>query len=316
MEAVDKEAHENWAKQPAVLNLMQLMLAFPEANHSSAVRGVLRDSLLLGHAVGLFRAAKHLNKQKLMWPSSTTFNAGIALHIWLYHFMGAAHAKLDAADAACKQRSNAVRIYGMREEEAFTGRVQALLKARQRAAAASQPVSSIDLELTELRSRVLPPSILRWSDLSAAASDPPASAVAAAPSPESPPPPGSDRDWQHQTGRLLAFAMGTHPRLGEGYASRDGPCAVRLIAGNSDLLRHIAAQVRDLPLRTLAPPDRETQRLRQLLWQLEQQLHAERAASKELRVQLADAERELARGVRREECASAALEGALDLAHN
>ena len=99
MEAVDKEAHENWAKQPAVLKLMQLMLAFPEANHSSAVRGVLRDSLLIGHAVGLFRAAKHLNKQKLMWPSSTTFNAGIALHIWLYHSMGAAHATAAAASS-------------------------------------------------------------------------------------------------------------------------------------------------------------------------------------------------------------------------
>ena len=108
--------------------------------------------------------------------------------------------------------------------------------------------------------------------------------------------------------------MGTHPKLGEGYLSREGPCAVRLLAGNFDMLRQIAARVRQLPPHTLSPPDRETMRLRRLLWQLEQELRAERSASIELRVQLTEAKGEIDRGVRREEGAAAALERALQLA--
>ena len=50
-------------------------------------------------------------------------------------------------------------------------------------------------------------------------------------------------EWR-QTASLLAFAMGTHARLGQGYASRPGPCAVRLVSKNEDVLRQIAAHVR------------------------------------------------------------------------
>jgi hypothetical protein len=90
---------------------------------------------------------------------------------------------------------------------------------------------------------------------------------------------------------------------------------VRLLAGNDEVLCRIAAMVLELPPRALAPPDRETLRLRRLLWQLEQELHAERCASKELRVHVAEAQRELAQSDRREESAAAALEKALRLAH-
>ena len=240
------------------------------------------------------------------------------MHIWLYHFMGGAAAKLLAANAADMPRSNALRIACLREEEAYTVRVRALLKARGRAAAAGQAATAaIELELADFRGRdlppsVLPPSILEGSSYRGAASS---SDGAAAPAPESPPPPGSSAEWQHITKQLLAFAMGTHSRLGEGYSSRDGPCAVRLVAGHEDVLRQVAARVRNLPPRTLAPPDRETLRLRRLLWQLEQELHAERSASKELRVQLSCSERELAHSARREEGAAAAFARALELAH-
>ena len=305
-------------KPADVQKLMQLMLAFPQADHSSAVRILLPGGLRLGHAIGIYRASKHFSKSKV-WLASMTSNGAVALHVWLYHFMGAAAAKLLAADAANMPRSNALRIACLREEESYTVRVRALLKARGRAAAAGQSTAAVELELADLRGRdlppsVLPPSILEGSSDRGAASS---SDVAAAPAPESPPPPGSSAEWQHTTNRLLAFAMGTHSRLGEGYSSRDGPCAsaVRLVAGHEDVLRQIAARVRNLPPRTLAPPDRETLRLRRLLWQLEQELHAERSASKELRVQLSCSERELAHSARREEGAAAAFARALELAH-
>ena len=314
------EAHEDWAKRPEVLELMRLMLAYPEADHSAAVCAVLDGPILLGHAVGVCRAAKQLNKCKSKWHGATTTNGGVAYHIWLYHFLGGAGAKLHAAHVAGAQRSKALFSAAVREEDAFSARVRTLLKTIGRAAAAGQSTAFVHKELAELRSKIVPLSLLQWSDCGtlavgsgATVAAAPSAIVAAGPSP-SPPPAESEKEWRQQTALLLAFAMGTHARLGEGYASRDGPCAVRLVARNEDVLRQIAAHVRDLPPHILAPPDRETLRLRRLQWQLEQELRAERSASEELRVQLADAGRERARGVRREELAAAALEQALKLA--
>jgi len=64
MEARHTEPSEDWAKQDAVQKLMKLMLDYPEADHSEAVQGLLSGSLMLGHAVGLFRALKHLKKKQ------------------------------------------------------------------------------------------------------------------------------------------------------------------------------------------------------------------------------------------------------------
>ena len=97
-------------------------------------------------------------------------------------------------------------------------------------------------ELAELRSKIVPLSLLQWSDCGtlavgsgATVAAAPSAIVAAGPSP-SPPPAESEKEWRQQTALLLAFAMGTHARLGEGYASRDGPCAVRLVARNEDVI--------------------------------------------------------------------------------
>ena len=40
---LDTEPHEKWAKQLAVQNLMKLMLAYPEADHSDAVEGLRNE---------------------------------------------------------------------------------------------------------------------------------------------------------------------------------------------------------------------------------------------------------------------------------
>jgi hypothetical protein len=54
---------------------------------------------------------------------------------------------------------------------------------------------------------------------------------------------GGESEWEQQTTSLYAFLMGTHERC-IGYASRDEPCAVRLVAHSTDLLRLICAFVR------------------------------------------------------------------------
>ena len=316
MEAGDTEPHENWAKQLAVQKLMKLMLDSPEADHSVAVQGLLSGSLMLGHAVGLFRALKHLKKKQ--WCGVEVNNTGLAFHVWLYHFMGGANSKLSPANAAS---AKVLRIIFLREEAAFGERVKTLLRARRRAVIAGESGIPFDLELASLRGRdllnLVPASVLRSSTFNAAAASSSASSSAASSAPGDPEssPPGSSAEGQDKTAALVAFAMGTHVRLGEGSSSRAGPCVVRLLAGNDEVLCRIAAMVLELPPRALAPPDRETLRLRRLLWQLEQELQAERCASKELRVHVAEAQRELAQSARREESAAAALEKALRLAH-
>ena len=145
------EAHEDWAKRPEVLELMRLMLAYPEADHSAAVCAVLDGPILLGHAVGVCRAAKQLNKCKSKWHGATTTNGGVAYHIWLYHFLGGAGAKLHAAHVAGAQRSKALFSAAVREEDAFSARVRTLLKTIGRAAAAGQSTAFVHKELAELR---------------------------------------------------------------------------------------------------------------------------------------------------------------------
>ena len=317
MEARHTEPNENWAKQDAVQKLMKLMLDYPEADHSDAVQGLLSGSLMLGHAVGLFRASKHL-KLKKKQRCGVEVNTGLAFHVWLYHFMGGANSKLCPANEV---GAKCLRTIILREEAAFGERVKTLLRARRRAVIAGESGIPFDLELASLCGRdllnLVPASVLRSSTFNAAAASSSASSSAASSAPGDPEssPPGSSAEGQDKTAALVAFAMGTHVRLGEGYSSCAGPCVVRLLAGNDEVLCRIAAMVLELPPRALAPPDRETLRLRRLLWQLEQELQAERCASKELRVHVAEAQRELAQSDRREESAAAALEKALRLAH-
>ena len=112
---------------------------------------------------------------------------------------------------------------------------------------------------------------------------------------EADPDPGSEAEFVHHTNLLVAFAMGTHNRLGEGYSSRDGPCAVRLLAQNQDVLGLIGDWVRGRPRRTLEPPVREIHQLRRLNWQLEVERHGLNKAIDILKLTLDDVRVDLSR---------------------
>ena len=171
MEARHTEPNENWAKQDAgqKQKLMKLMLDYPEADHSDAVQGLLSGSLMLGHAVGLFRALKHLKKKQ--WCGVEVNNTGLAFHVWLYHFMGGANSKLCPANEA---GAKCLRTIILREEAAFGARVKTLLIARRRAVIAGESGIPFDLELASLRGRdllsLVPALVLRGITLSAAES--------------------------------------------------------------------------------------------------------------------------------------------------
>jgi hypothetical protein len=297
----DNSAHERWAKDADVQELLRHMLAFPFVDHSNAVRAVLNGELRTAHVIGLLRVAKSLDFSQAKWKHSASRNKGVAYHTWLYHFLGGAEAKLFPPPASTAandtQWSVNLRRDALAFEENFKREIDRIEKAIRRANAVDVP--GYHTELTELRCQIFDHSVLR-----AAAPDLMETMEGGG---GSSPPPGSDAEWQQQTDALVAFAMGTHARLGEGYAHTEGPCAVRLLAGNIDMLRQIAAWFRGVQPRQLAPPDREQLRLRRLNWQLELELQAERAASSSLAIELVQSQHAAARALEREAAALAKL---------
>ena len=210
----DISAHERWAKDADVQELLAYMLAQPFADHSTAVRAVLTGELRHAHAAGLLRASSSLDFTKSKWRGSLTRNKGVAYHTWLYHFLGGAEAKLlpppALTSAVATQWSSSLRRDALVFEADFKREVERIEKAIKRAADPSRYMA----ELLELRCRVVDPERLR------AASEEPmdksegsaAQARAAAAGGADPTPTGSDEEQQRHTDALRAFAMGTHER--------------------------------------------------------------------------------------------------------
>ena len=217
-------------------------------------------------------------------------------YVWLFHLLGGEAAKLVAPPEKRTTATQSIYVFFQRRRDTFA----ATEKARRREVERAKPhlvearTESIRLHLESARGSVLVDS-LRDRLQSAEHNAQPAKRRAIQGGGGAPPDPASETQWAQTTHRLLAFAMGTHARVGEGYASRDGPCAVRLVAGNWDMLRQIADRVRNRPPRKLAPPDRELLRLRRLNWQLQTELHGQRAASEEASLTLWSENREWAR---------------------
>jgi hypothetical protein len=269
--------------------LLANILADPGLDHTAAVGQQLHGSLRDFHVVSIVRSLeRELNAAGSFCRSQLGFHAGMALHAILYHLLGGATTNIPppplVASKVERDRCLAGWAKAVPAKKAF---YENMRKARDRAR------SSGSLKpLHAMRSQVFAPEThknLRGCGTARKAggggSEPPA---------------GSASEQQQQTDRLRAFAMGTHIRLGEGYAHRPGPCGVRLLARNDDMLRQIAARVLELPPRTLAPPDRELLRVRRLLWKLELELQAERASNDAHRLALDDALRDLTRALERE----------------
>ena len=94
---------EKWASTPAVQRMLADMLAEPSADFHERVRAALGGGeLCAAHAIGLVRIASSA-KDKLgkgRWESAVATSWQHAYHIWLYHFMGGAEAKLQPPSAA------------------------------------------------------------------------------------------------------------------------------------------------------------------------------------------------------------------------
>ena len=87
----DKVDQERWADAADVRRMLANMLEMPTGDHSAAVADNLHSPLTNAHVVGLFQLVhgKTIKWDAALWCGSTIQNRAVALHVWLYHLVGA-----------------------------------------------------------------------------------------------------------------------------------------------------------------------------------------------------------------------------------
>ena len=315
---------EKWAARPDVQPLLVRLLSQPWENHSAAVAAALNGRQLSElHAFGLWRLVtfsdKKIAKREGKWKASQHAGAAFAYHTWLYHLLGGADAELvppSTNDVAFgKELYDRARRWGGCCEATLAR----LDKAVKRAAANGSgdgpraELQSLRLQLYDLNNlrRVSAvPQVAKHTTNSGGGGGGGGSSTSA---PEA------------RAACLRAFAMGTHPRLGAGYAHRDEPCAVRLLGGHHDLLGAIANCLRHGHVgRVLQPRAKEIYELRRINCQLSRECEHHRSATDALQQELWLQSRALTASLAREaagarqleqleaDCAEAAAEHAED----
>ena len=253
--------------------------------------------LLDGHIHALVGLLDDLSR----FPSRQSSDRGVVLYIWLFHLCGGRDAKLVTPPGGKTKVTLA--LYKTLDKRAaeFKKKLQSVQSEARRPGATAATLARLDAhqQLAGQRDLVAECVVrLRPSNEQAAAAA--AAATAASGGGDSDPAPGSDAEQQRHTAALRAFAMGTHERLGAGYASREEPCAVRRLRNDHDVLGLIADYVRGRPRRTLEPPPREVQVLRVGMWHEHREKHSWRELAEERGVQLEQALADATRAIRRE----------------
>ena len=233
----DNKMLDNWLLDDDVQQLLAYMLVFPQADHQRKIGDLLPGGATALHVAALVRLSE-LKRPKLRsgrWTESFTANRAVALHCWLFDFVGGFNAKLEPPpQPTCNDVSTRARDGATAAAAKLRARHDAL---RLRLHHSELSPDAFDTDVKDFTCARVNPQYLRSPDESQ-------KVHTSAGGGGSTPPPGSEAEWQRQTDCLVAFAMGTHVRLGEGYAHADGPCAVRILAGNFDMLRQIAARFR------------------------------------------------------------------------
>jgi hypothetical protein len=293
------EKPEHWAQGKRVEHLLVKLLEKPWDDHEQAVRDLgpdLPDGLRDCHAYSLFWFSTKVKLRKQgPFMGSFTADTAAALHTWLFHLLGGEHSNLLPPpandDPEGKKLSNKIRVQCKQAGNKYCAALERLRKSANSLAAE---------ELETLRNgRVRDDWLRKQSDAGGNAET---KQRAAASPPDPTPPDAVEAELRRRAACCLAFAMGTHERLG--IASR-----VREISGDHDVMRLIAKHAE---LRTTdwiaQPPPKEQRRLRHLNWQMELELQAERSSVSALNIALADMQRALTRHFEREVAMAARLQ--------
>ena len=271
-----------WHQRADVQEILAFMLRFPFDDYSVGVAALLGGDFTDAQAMGLVLLSDKIDfKNGSCWKDAPIKNRGRALHIWLWHFMDGRERKLrpppPTGVQADTQFSNSYRQQALQQAAKWKG-------LRRKAAS---PVK-YDVQVREV-------AVLRCK---LQQDGHPSSATAGGGG--NPAPVGGSTEQQQHTAALQAFAMGTHERLGSGYASRDEPCGVRRLANDQDILAVIADLVRGKPRRQLKPPPREVRLLRASLWHEHKEKHMALELAEERGVLLEIALGDATRAIRRE----------------
>ena len=234
--------------------MLAYMLVMPSADHQPAVIAQLQGRpLTVAQAVGLWRLSDKFKKEG-RWKPSTTGNKAVVLHIWLYHLMGGSERKLlapPAPNATEADKKASLRIRRALDPVAErNGRFDNDMKSITRVADMGERQRQLD----ECHLR-----LYANADLQCFSAEPRSGGGGGGGGGS-----GGTTEWEQLKASMYAFLMGTHERS-VGYASRDEPCAVRLIAHSGDLLKLIGSLVRGTARPELRPMPREMPELRRKL---------------------------------------------------
>lgn len=221
---------EQWVSHADVQRLLTNILSMPNGDHRAAIQNVLGENLRAAHVHGLLRLLapkKKADWKKPKWSGTATSSKAAAIHIWLYHLLDGRDKKLHAPEPPYIQTEFSQRLKLGLDAELDVKYKAALDAAR---AADRRDVRYGTSRVDDVRSAPFDPDWLRLRLVlpggGTASSGGGGGGGGAA---------GDSTEWEQQSAALLAFAMGTHERLGIGYASRDEPCAIRRIANDQEV---------------------------------------------------------------------------------
>ena len=203
-----------WVEQPDVLALLDRLLANHLGSHPDVEALLPEGGFLDAHVHALVRLLDKLSRL----PSRKSSDRGVTLHVWLFHFLGGAGAKLLQPAGRTPETLALYRDISKRAID-YKSKLQCLESEARRPAASVATIARLhDHRALAAGSTLLDECVLRLR--------PAVQAVQAAGGGSDSGGGGDSSIQAAQTARLVAFAMGTHHRLREGYASRDEPCAV------------------------------------------------------------------------------------------
>eukprot|EP00966_Prymnesium_polylepis_P139165 3215548-Prymnesium_polylepis.1 len=188
----------------------------------------LAGVLLDGHLYGLVGLLDNLTR----FPSRKCSDRGCTLSTWLFHLAGGHDAKLQLPPPGRAKWTLALLMEVEKRTRTFKTELKRLEKETNRPTANAAAWTWLDDHRALAARRDLVDSCvlrLRPSAEQAAAKGGAAAAAAATATTAggggNPTPADADAEHQRYTDALYAFLMGTHERLGAGWASRHGPCA-------------------------------------------------------------------------------------------
>jgi len=233
--AANMAASECWARSAATLLWLEECLQSPQISHDAELI-LPQGGLTRGHLFELTRMAVDSSVYDA-FDGVCSRDAGVALHIWLYHLQGGEASQLPLPTASRTPLSSKLRRDAKKaleeHELALKSSNKSIDNKRRRSAQGGASLESLEANLATLRAAPYEQPF-RWNGLQPTSAAPARTASGGGGGGGGAPPPGA-AERERRLGCKLSLALGTHRRVGQ-------DCPFRTFAdeGGRDVLRFIA----------------------------------------------------------------------------